>query len=293
MLETMPEIRIHDLEYEAFKANDGSYNLPGIHPTDDPMATKATRNTEKVADFMSTILDRKGDHIGTIKCVGPTRGTSLEWKNACWFPPCKQAVYGQQLLDPDRRPDQYISLAENLGIVAHEMFHGVTCETAKLHYRGESGSLHESYSDIFAIIILNDRNKNIGKWNWELGRPFGQDGDPMRNFADPTLHEQPDHWEKYREVEGLHYNCGIHNKAAYNLINATYEYAPNKYLFDTATLSNLFYRTLCSLSREATFRESGLKLMSTAATIFRKNGSLQRRAETAINKAFADVGITL
>ena len=175
------------------------------------------------------------------------------------------------------------------------MFHGVTCETANLDYRGESGSLHESYSDIFAIIILNHGNKNIGKWNWEIGRPFGQGGDPIRNFANPTLYEQPDHWSGYdpEHEHPLHHNCGIHNKAAYNLINATYDYAPNKYLFDTATLSNLFYRTLCNLSREATFRDSGVGLLSTAATIFRKNGSLQRRAETAINKAFADVGITL
>ena len=255
------------------------------------MARMAIQNTQKVADFMSTILDRDGDHIhvGTIKCVKHTSGTNHEWRNACWIPQCNQVVYGQQLVD-----DQYKSWAENLGIVAHEMFHGVTREIAKkINRQGETGSLDESYSDIFAIIILNHGNKNISKWNWELGKPFGQDGHPIRNFANPTLYKQADRWEGYREANGFHYNCGIHNKAAYNLMNATYDYAPNQYLFDSAILSNLFYLTLGELGYGSTFRDSGLKLMSTAATIFRKNGGLQRRAETAINQAFADVGITL
>ena len=288
----MPVIKIHDLDYDAYLREDGSYNLPGDHPTSDPMATRATENTEIVASFMSEILDREDNHTGTIKCVKYTGGANSEWRNACWIRRRRQAVYGQQV-DPSR-PNQYISLAENLGIVAHEMFHGVTCEIAKkLNYEGESGSLHESYSDIFAIIILNHGNENIGTWNWELGRPFGINGQPIRNFANPTLYAQPDHWSQYDVSENVHYNCGIHNKAAYNLMNATYDNSPNEYLFNTATLSNLFYLTLGKLATGGTFRDSGVQLLSRAATIFREDADIKSRAEIAITKAFADVGITL
>jgi len=283
-------VMICDLEYRDWR------ELPGIHPTDDPMAIIATQNTQKVANFMSEILDRNGDHIGNIKCVvdNNVEDNNREWIQAFWLDAHKQAVYGQKL--DRRRPNQnqYISLAENLGIVAHEMFHGVTCEeTTELSYEGESGSLHESYSDIFAIIILNHGNENIGRWNWELGRPFGKDEDPIRNFANPTLCGQPAHWNGYDAKKKVHYNCGIHNKAAYNLMNATYDNSPNEYLFNSVTLSRLFYLTLGKLGHESTFRDSGVGLLSTAATIFRKNENLKSIAETAINQAFADVGITL
>ena len=296
MIRAMP-VMIHDLEYRAYWVRGVGYFLPGTpidHSTDDPMARMAIQNTQRVADFMSSILDRNGHHIGTIKCSKD--GTNRELRGAWWIPDYRQAVYGQYRPDPERRPNQYKSFAEDLGIVAHEMFHGVTFDEAtKLNREGQSGSLHESYSDIFAIIILNHGNTNISEWNWELGRPFGRHGDPIRNFANPQLYRQPDHWSEYDpdHEHPLHHNCGIHNKAAYNLMNATYDHAPNKYLFDSVTLSRLFYHTLNKLGYGSIFRDSGVQLRSTAASFFKKNGSLQRRAETAINKAFADVGIRL
>lgn len=159
------------------------------------------------------------------------------------------------------------------------------------HPREETGSLLQSYADIFAVLIANRNKNDISEWNWEIGRPLGEYGNPLRNFANPTLYGQPDHWSQYYDAgKNVCYNCGIHNKAAYNLINAN--------LFDYVTLSNLFYHALCELSMYAafggaTFARSGVVLMGIAATIFREDADIKSRAETAINKAFADVGITL
>ena len=200
--------------------------------------------------------------------------------NAFSIPMREQVVFGLTFIG-----GKLLSLGTDITCVAYLFSELIINSTCSLNFQGETGSLATSYAEIFAVLIANRSKNNISEWNWKIGRPFGKDGNPLRNFANPTLYAQPDHWSQYVAGENVRYNCGIHNKAAYNLINAN--------VFDFVTLSNLFYLTLGKLGYESTFRDSGVGLLSTAATIFRKNENLKSIAETAINQAFADVGITL
>ena len=65
--------------------------------------------------------------------------------------------------------DKLRSLAVNLDVVGHEMFHGVTDGKSRLEYQDESGALNESYSDLFGILISNFDKPNIKDWDWQVG----------------------------------------------------------------------------------------------------------------------------
>ena len=56
-------------------------------------------------------------------------------------------IYG----DGDGRTFTALSGAND--VVAHEITHGVTQQTANLVYRSQSGALNESFSDVFGYFI--------------------------------------------------------------------------------------------------------------------------------------------
>jgi len=128
----------------------------------DPAAVSAHANAAEVADFLERVLMRKGIDdeggplISSINCV--RRSGAQEWRNAAWI--STQMIYGQRLVDGKLR-----SYAVARDVVAHEIFHGVTENTARLDYFSESGALNESYSDIFGILISNAGNPDVGTWN--------------------------------------------------------------------------------------------------------------------------------
>ena len=97
-------------------------------------------------------------------------------------------------------------------LVAHEMTHGVTQHTVGLEYRGQSGALSESISDIMAAVMDSD--------DWEIGEDTGA---ASRSLADPAKYGQPANMSEYVELPedekhdngGVHLNSGIPNRAAY------------------------------------------------------------------------------
>ncbi|MGT2378058.1 M4 family metallopeptidase [Staphylococcus aureus] len=64
--------------------------------------------------------------------------------NAAWIG--DKMIYG----DGDGRT--FTSLSGANDVVAHELTHGVTQETANLEYKDQSGALNESFSDVFWIL---------------------------------------------------------------------------------------------------------------------------------------------
>src|SRR5687767_6769964 len=122
-------------------------------------------------------IDAKGGPMNSsINCVlVEEREGEDEWVNAYWDG--DQMVYGQCHVN-----GRLASLAEWLDIVAHEMFHGVTDETARLEYASESGALNESYSDIFGVIIANYATRDTRKWDWRIGDGLDR-GNPFRDMS--------------------------------------------------------------------------------------------------------------
>ncbi|MFL5800205.1 MAG: M4 family metallopeptidase, partial [Roseiflexaceae bacterium] len=122
-----------------------------------------------------------------------------------------------------------------LDVVAHEFTHGVTHNFADLIYENQAGALNESFSDIFGYFVDSD--------DWTMGEDMP--GGALRDLSNPPAFGQPDHMQAAKSGDGkglrklpsgtdpecdssdpnyndcgfVHTNSGIHNKAAYLIIN--------------------------------------------------------------------------
>ncbi|WP_186302404.1 M4 family metallopeptidase, partial [Staphylococcus hominis] len=65
-------------------------------------------------------------------------------------------------------------------VVAHEITHGVTQQTANLVYRSQSGALNESFSDVFGYFV-DDEDFLMGE---DVYTP-GVGGDALRSLSNP------------------------------------------------------------------------------------------------------------
>jgi Zn-dependent metalloprotease len=298
-------LRDPDLNIETY---DGRYKDPrasGAKPLKgpckepwSPVAVSAHANASVVAEYLRTVLKRNGiDNRGgrivsVVNCVAksdPQGGK--EWQNACWDG--TRMLYGQV-----RNKGRLHSYASNVDIVAHELFHGLIGATARLEYEGQTGALNESYSDIFAILISNWKKRcTRDNWDWELGENIYQNCDAQRNFQDPDLHDQPKHMDNYRKMEddkdkgGVHWNSGIHNFAAYNIMTA--KGRDGDFLFGPEELAAIFYVALTQhLSRQARFSDSRRAVLLATRSYFRHlpRKSLDQRVK-AVEDGFAAAGI--
>jgi Zn-dependent metalloprotease len=280
-------------------------DLPGTAivnpPPWAPAAVSAHFNAVAVSEFLRTNLrrnnidDRGGTITSTINCVVASASPGgREWHNAFWTPDRRQMVYGQALDHGVLR-----SLAINLDIVAHEMFHGVTDATARLEYARQSGALNESYSDIFGVIVTNITNADTDKWDWEIGEGVLPGGRPLRDLSDPPRFDQPDHMDDFQVLPntlggdwgGVHVNSGIHNKAAYNMLTA--EAAPGRLALTALEVAAGFYLALTQrLSRTSQFADSRRGVVASALTLFRALPPDQQAEKMgAIEASFDAVGI--
>ncbi len=117
-------------------------------------------------------------------------------------------------------------------VVAHELTHGVTEHASNLFYYYESGAISEAMSDIFGELV--DQANGIDSLGnpddpadlWVIGEDVVAGG--FRDMADPTVFGDPDRMQSpyyyapggvtygYNgDFGGVHYNCGVANKAAY------------------------------------------------------------------------------
>ena len=270
-------IDTHDFHYR----DPLEYKLPGEMAAErklrahrwSPAAVSAHSNTVVVATFLRDVLKRNnidnmgGPVVSTVKCLvkqaeQPPAGSKV-WLNAFWDG--AQMLYGQ-----DRINGKLRSMASSLSVVAHELFHGVTGNTARLLYLGESGALNESYSDIFGTIIANNAQPDIAKWDWQIGC-----GMAARDMQDPMQHHQPKLMKDFMHAPldpehdsgAVHVNSGIHNYAAFNVMTAKVGRA---FVFKPAQLAAMFYVALTQqLSRQSTFSDSQRGVVLMTRSLFR------------------------
>ena len=284
-----------------------SRQLPGAIGTNPPNpwaveAVAAHANAADVARFLRGVLKRNnidnkgGEMISSVNCWDRDDGVTpaREWRNAYWNE--TQMVYGQV-----KFPDgSFYSIANMLDVVGHEMFHGVTDFTARLEYRTQPGALNESYSDIFGVIIAN-RTKPIGRWQWNIGEGFEGKGTVLRSMKDPTKHDQPKLMKDFlkafppftyerNDYGHVHDNSGIHNYAAYRVITAK---RGGNFLFNAKDVAALFYIALTQyLSRTSLFADSRRALVQAARSLFRNDAAdLRTRKIRAVERGFRAAGI--
>jgi bacillolysin/neutral peptidase B len=252
---------------------------------------EAHLNVIQVAKFITDVLKYEPPngttvhYTSSINCV-ETPG-QIEWRNAAWLDKYEQVIFGQCIVN-----EQLRSFATVQDLVAHEFFHGLTYQVVGFEYYGQSGALDESYADIFGILVANFQNSDIGTWNWKIGSGFGNNGGAIRDLSTPSSYGQPEQMNNYLPLPddhgGVHYNSGIHNKAAYYLL--TSKDNQGNYLFDATSGVKLFYLALMQLSRQSIFSDSRRAIQQVARTLFRRDPAKVEKFK-AIATAFENVGI--
>ena len=281
-------IQTHDFAFQDVGAS--FTNLPGIYVTAPPLpwnqaAVSAHANAAVVANFLLAVLGRHGlddrgsPLVSSINCVWAANGsTGRNWPNSYWIK--DQVLYGQRESGAQSR-----TFAAALDMVGHEFFHGVTQYSSRLDFQGQTGALNESYSDIFGVLIANRPKPNWAQWRWEIGTDTGE---PLRDMEQPSRFGHPEHMDQYQSLPldndsgGIHSNCGIHNKAAFNIMTSTDE--QGRYLFVPPLMAQIFYHSLIVLGPTAVFSDSRRMVELQARTVLRNDPqSIQNLAQLPLD----------
>jgi cell wall-associated protease len=206
-----------------------------------------------------------------------------EYNNAFWN--------GYQIVFGDGDGETFLPLSGALDVVAHELTHAVTENTANLIYEGESGAINEAISDIFGELIEFYAEKRI---DWMIGEDVytpGISGDALRSLKDPAAYGYPDHYlNRYTGIEdngGVHINSSIINKAAYLISEGGTHYGVQVKGIGKEKLGKILYRALtCYLTSSSNFHQLRLAMIQATKDLY-KDG---QEVET-VNQAFHAVGI--
>jgi bacillolysin len=301
MYDSLRNIRTYDFQLQDLDTTHLP-TQPVSGPTSDwattnRAAVSAHVNAMRVLDFYKGELKRDGidgkgmELVSIVNVTVPKESPPPQWRNALWW---QNRMWYGQAVDSD---GQLRSFSRFLDVIAHELTHGVTQYTSNLVYKGQSGALNESFSDIFGIIIKNwylqVPNNDPGIWSWELGERLGQDGLPLRDLRDPTRTGDPAHMKDYLKTVwdngGVHVNSNIHNRAAYNLLTASD--ASGQRIFPSREVAILYYLTLTRLPPLADFSKVRQVLIEVARTFYAGDADERTRKIAAIRKAYSAVGI--
>jgi Zn-dependent metalloprotease len=234
--------------------------------------------------FSRNSIDNHGMRIDSTVHYG------VDYENAFWNG--RQMVYG------DGDGAIFRPFTKALDVIAHELTHGITQNEANLNYRGQSGALNESFSDVFGCLVKQyKKRESAEKSNWLIGEGLFMPGvkakgirsmkEPGTAYDDPVLGKdpQPGHMRDYvitdEDNGGVHLNSGIPNRAFYELAIRLKGYAWEK-------AGQIWYRALTEQLRSgSTFRDAMMKTVAIAGQLYGIN-SLEQKA---VRGAWSEVGI--
>lgn len=248
----------------------------------DPASVSASYNSALIYDYYKNThgrnsLDDKGMNMVSIIHVTEN---NQSFDNAFWN--------GQFVVLGDG--GQFTTgWSPALDFLAHEFTHGVVTFTIDLEYKNQSGALNEAFADWGGCMVDRD--------DWTMGEdivvkstfPTGA----MRDLANPhnggTKGDNswlPANMSEYMNLNldqdngGVHYNCGIINKATYLIGNT----------LGKDKLEKIYYRVLNNkyLVKQAQFIDMRLACVKAAEDIY---GASSNEVKTVKN-CFDQVGIT-
>jgi Zn-dependent metalloprotease len=207
---------------------------------------------------------------------------------------------GHQMIYGDGDGRMFNRFTASLEVIAHELTHGVTQNTAALGYAGQTGALNEHISDAFGIMVKQyTLGQTAAESDWLIGAgllgPLVH-GKAVRSMAapgtaydDPILGRdpQPAHMRDYDhgsgDHSGVHVNSGIPNHAFY--LAAT---VIGGHVWEV--LGAIWYAVLTTrLAPDAQFRDFADATVVAAAQLFGAGG----RAHRAVKEAWLEVGVPL
>ncbi|WP_051147400.1 M4 family metallopeptidase [Glaciibacter superstes] len=207
---------------------------------------------------------------------------------------------GQRMVFGDGDGQVFNRFTVSLSVIGHELTHGVTQFTANLVYRGQSGALNESVSDVFGSLVEQKaKGQSTAEASWLIGEGLFTDeveGNALRSmkapgtaYNDDVLGKDPqpasmaDYVETDDDYGGVHLNSGIPNRAFYLVADSLGGNA-----WDAP--GHIWYQTLTGGDLSATVDFAGFA-EATSKTAFRLfgDGSPEHKA---VASAWVTVGVT-
>ncbi|MEV1054727.1 M4 family metallopeptidase [Streptomyces sp. NPDC049887] len=184
-------------------------------------------------DYYKNVQGRsgiRGDGVGAYSRVH----YGNNYINAFWQDSCFCMTYGDGA--GNAKP------LTSIDVAAHEMTHGVTSNTARLVYSGESGGLNEATSDIFAAAVEFHANNAQDVGDYLVGEKIDINGNgtPLRYMDKPSKDgKSKDAW--YSGIGGIdvHYSSGPANHWYYLLSEGSGAKTINGVNYDSPTSDGL------------------------------------------------------
>ena len=254
--------RAHTLEHRSTYSAEGQSNFAGapdawpflgdplvLHCQDDVCLPEATPMSQQAHDHVGTAYDYFLARFGRLSFDG--RGGEIRVTTDFVFPGNDVADPSDDILNvagwwstPDPNDPRFSLGAMLLGpgdgiawhppgraldVVAHEITHGVTSNSARLIYFVQPGGLNEAMSDIFAAAAEAWADGGITPDTWKLGEDALITGEAVRFMNDPERDFRSyDHFQDYLDAFDLaqgeapmpdvHFTSGIANLAFYLLV---------------------------------------------------------------------------
>lgn len=277
--------------YDSQNTNNQRVKL--VRSEGDPISSDESVNnsydsTGEVFEYFKSVLGRNSiDNLGMDLVTNVHFGQ--KYQNAFWD--------GDDITLGDGDGKIFVNFSKSLDVIAHEIAHGVTQFTANFKYSGQSGALHEHFSDVFGSAITQYAAKqNAEDADWLIGNEImGPElyGESIRSMSEPgTAYDnaligkdiQPAHMKDYytgsADNYGVHINSGIPNKAFYL---ASME-------IETDTAARIWYNALQKLWPSANFNDA-VKVIVDSTRILIKDGKAPQGATQKVRTAFKEVGL--
>ncbi|MFC8760640.1 M4 family metallopeptidase [Streptomyces sp. NPDC057193] len=196
--------------------------------------------------------------------------------NAFWDSSCFCMTYGDG--DGNAKP------LTSIDVAAHEMTHGVTGNTARLIYSGESGGLNEATSDIFAAAVEFSANNAHDVGDYLVGEKIDihGDGKPLRYMDQPSRDgKSKDYWYSTLGQVDVHYSSGPANHWFYLASEGSGAKTVNGVAYNSPTYDGL---PVTAIGRDAAAR-----IWYRALTTYMTGSTNYAGARTATLRAAADL----
>ena len=204
----------------------------------------------------------------------------------------------------------YFNNLGSIDVIGHEMGHGITAATSNLTYRGESGGLNESSSDIsgeaveaYARAGGTGTSLPVPSGNdWMMGKEISKNGQPLRWMYKPSKDgKSPDAWKSTIKRLDVHYSSGPNNRMFYFLAMGSSSVSTSDYYSPYLTQSprnmtgigidkayRIWFRANTTKFTSSTnYADARLKVLAAAQELYGANSAEAK----AVQRAYAAINV--
>jgi Zn-dependent metalloprotease len=261
----------------------------GDPPSDDVTVNEAYDGSGATYDFYNEIFQRNSIDGNGMR-LDSTVHFNERYDNAFWN--------GSQMVYGDGDGQLFNRFTISIDVIGHELTHGVTQYEAGLAYKGQSGALNESFSDVFGSLIKQRTlNQTADQADWLIGQGLLTDrvsGVALRSMKEPgtayndkVLGKDPqpgnakDLYTGKADNGGVHINSGIPNRAFFLAASEIGGYAWEK-------AGRIWYVALTEqLRSRSNFGRAADATISIAGELYGVNSAEQK----AVQNAWRTVGV--